>query len=72
MGIEDSKGSTHMNAVQIENELMDPGTYWFMHCYEWRAAADVAADNHYPATSDFYRELEDAAGYIIDLFGLNH
>ncbi len=59
-----------MNAVEIESELMDPGTYWSMHRGGWHVSADMAAQAHYPAISDFYRELEDAADYICDLFGL--
>lgn len=61
-----------MNAVMMESELMDPGTYWAMHHNEWRAAADIAEQAHYPATGDFYRELEDAADFLCNLFGLRH
>jgi len=60
-----------MNAVMEEIELMDPVTYWTIHKQGWHDAASRFEVQHYPALSGFCLELEEAADYMLDVFGIS-
>jgi hypothetical protein len=61
-----------MNAVEIENELMDPVDYWQMHRNGWHTAGDVAGYCHYPNLANFYYDLEkDAEWLLSQAFGVS-
>jgi hypothetical protein len=59
-----------MNAVEFETELMDPATYWKIHYQGWHVSGDMCRDMYLPAHSEFYRELEEAAAYMLNVFGV--
>lgn len=60
-----------MNALEAEIECMDPIDYWLMHRAGWHDAADRLEVAHYPALSSFLHELEDAADYVLNTFGIS-
>lgn len=61
-----------MNAVELEMELMDPIDYWLMQRSGWHVSGDMANDMHLPNYSAFCYELEDAAKFMLDVFGVNY
>lgn len=54
-----------MNAVELENELMDPVDYWQIHRQSWHQAGDVAGYCHYPNLANFYYDLEEDAEWVL-------
>jgi len=60
-----------MNAVEIEMELMDPTDFWAIHRVGWHSAGDMASYCHLPSYSEFCYELEDAAAYMLNVFGVS-
>lgn len=60
-----------MNAMAIETECMDPADYWRIHHQAWHVSGDMMHTCHLPAHSQFYHELEQAAEYVLDQFGVS-
>jgi hypothetical protein len=61
-----------MNAVMEEIEMMDPVDFWAIHRNGWHTAGDTASYCHLPNYSQFCYELEEAATYVLDQFGVNY
>jgi hypothetical protein len=69
---EGPEGDREMNAVEIENELMDPVDYWQIHRESWHKAGDVAGFCHYPNLANFYYDLEEDAKWVLtDVLGIS-
>lgn len=69
---EGPRGTNKMNALEAEIECMDPVDYWRMHRAGWHDTADRLETAHYPALSDFYHDVEDAAGWFLtDVLGVS-
>lgn len=60
---------TEMNAVNIEQELMDPADYWRLHARGWHHQGDVAGYCHYPNLANFYYDLEEDAEWLLSQLG---
>lgn len=63
------KGISDMNAVSIEQELMDPADYWRLHAQGWHHQGDVAGYCHYPNLANFYYDLEEDANWLLSQLG---